>query len=56
MEQVSIDAITDLLKTATGVDSIMTVIDKPTRITHVIPCSKTITKAEITCLYWRYMA
>ena len=34
----------------------MTVIDKATRRTHVIPCSKTITAAETARLYWRYVA
>ena len=38
------------------VDSIMTIIDKATRMTHIIPCSKTITTANIAQLYWRYVA
>ena len=40
-QQVSIDFITDFPETSSGVDSIMPVIDKATRMTHVIPCSKT---------------
>ena len=49
-QQVSIDIITDLPKTPSGVDSIMTVIDKATRMTHVIPCTKTITATQIAQL------
>ena len=55
-QQVSIDFITDLPETSSGVDSIMTVIDKATRMTHVIPCNKTVTAAETARLYWRYVA
>ena len=36
-QQVSIDFITDFPETSSGVDSIMTVIDKATRMTHIIP-------------------
>ena len=50
-QQVNIDFITDLPETCSGVDSIMTVIDKTTRMTHLIPCSKTITVAETARLY-----
>ena len=50
-QQVSIDFITDLPETSSGVDSIMTVIDKATRMTHVIPFSKIITIAETIRLY-----
>ena len=55
-QQVSIDFITNLPETSSGVDSIMTAIDKATRMTHVIPCSKTVTAAETARLYWRYVA
>ena len=55
-QQVSIDFITDLPETPSGVDSIMTVIDKATRMTHVIPCTKTITAAQIAQLSWRHVA
>ena len=34
----------------------MTVIDKATRMTHIIPCNKTVTAAETARLYWRYVA
>ena len=55
-QQVSIDFITDLPETPSGVDSIMTVINEATRMTHVIPCTKTITAAQIAQLYWRHVA
>ena len=54
-QQVSIDFITDLPETSSRVDSIMIVIDIATRITHIIPYNKTITAAETTRLYWRYV-
>ena len=54
-QQGSIDFIADLLGTSSGVESIMTIIDKATRMTHVIPCSRTITTAETTRLYSRYV-
>ena len=50
-QQVTIDVITNLPKTSSGVDSIMTVIDKAPRMTHIIPCSKTVKAAETTWLY-----
>ena len=55
-QQISIDFITDLPKTSNGVDSIMIVIDKATRMTHTVPYSKTVIAAETTRLYWRYVA
>ena len=54
--QVSIDSITDLRETSSGVDSIMTVIDKATRMTYIIAYSKTVTATETARLYWRYVA
>ena len=50
-QQVSIDFITDFPETFNGIDSIMAVIDKVTRMTHIIPCNKTITAAETARLY-----
>ena len=54
--QVNIDFILDLPKTSSGVDSIMTVIDKATRMTHIILCNKAVIEAKIAQLYWRYVA
>ena len=45
-QRVSIDFITDLPGTSRGVDSIMTFIDKATRMAHLMPCSKIVTAAE----------
>ena len=50
-QQVSIDFIADLPETSSGVDSMMTVIDEATRMTHVILCNKAVTAAEIARLY-----
>ena len=50
-QHVIIGFIIDLQKTCSGVDSIMTVIDKAIRMTHIIPCSKTIIEAETARLY-----
>ena len=33
-------------------DSILTVIDKATRVVHLIPCKESITIAETAKLYW----
>ena len=45
-QQVRVDFITDFPETSSGVGSIMTVIDKATRMTHAVPCNKTVTAAE----------
>ena len=55
-QQVSINFITDLLETSSGVDSIMTLTDKATRMTHTILCDEAIIAAKIARLYWRYVA
>ena len=55
-QQVSIDFITDLPETSSGVDSIMTIIDKATRMTHIILCSKIVTVVETAQLYWKCVA
>ena len=50
-QQVSIDFITDLLEIPRWVNSIMAMINEDTRMTHVIPCTKTITTTQIAQLY-----
>ena len=55
-QQVSINFITDLLETSSRVDSIMTVIDKATKMTHIILCNEAVIAAKIARLYWRYVA
>ena len=52
-QQVSINFITDLLETSSRVDSIMTVIDKATKMTHIILCNEAVIAAKIARLYWR---
>ena len=49
---VSLDFVTDLPVTKNGKDSILTVIDKATRMVHLIPCRKSITAAETAKLFW----
>ena len=40
--EVSLDFITDLPTTRSKKDSILTVVDKATRMVHLIPCKKSI--------------
>ena len=48
----SLDFITDLPVTKNKKDSILTVVDKATRMVHLIPCKKSTTAAETAQLYW----
>ena len=50
--EVSLDFVTDLPVTRSKKDSILTVVDKATRMVHLIPCRKTTTAAEAAKLYW----
>ena len=50
--EVSLDFITDLPVTKGKKDSILTVVDKATRMVHLIPCRKTTTAAEAAKMYW----
>ena len=52
-QEVSVDFITDLLTSAEGEDSIMTVVDPATKMVHLIPCKKTTTASEAMQLYWQ---
>ena len=45
-QEVSVDFITDLPTAAAGEDSIMTVVDRATKMVHLIPCKKTTTASE----------
>ena len=49
---VSLDFVTDLPVTKGGKDSILTVVDKATRMVHLIPCKKSITAAETAKIFW----
>ena len=53
---VSIDFVTDLPESGSGIDAIMVVVDKATRMTHLIHCSKSISAAQTANLYMRYVA
>ena len=50
--EVSLDFITDLPTTRNKKDSILTVVDKATRLVHLIPCKKSITAAETAKIFW----
>ena len=50
--EVSVDFVTDLPVTRSKKDSILTVVDKATRMVHLIPCGKSTTAAEAVKLYW----
>ena len=50
--EVSLDFITDLPTTRNKKDSILTVVDKATRMVHLIPCKKSITAAETAKIFW----
>ena len=52
-QDVSIDFITDLPKLRNSKDSIMVVVDRATKMVHLVPCKKTITAAGAAELYWR---
>ena len=54
-QEVSVDFITDLPTVAGGEDSIMTVVDRATKMVHLIPCRKTTTAGEAARLYWQHV-
>ena len=54
-QEVSVDFITDLPTAAGGEDSIMTVVDRATKMVHLIPCRKTTIAGEAARLYWQHM-
>ena len=51
-QEVSIDFVTDLPKIGDTEDSIMTVVDRATKMVDLIPCKKTTTAREAAQLYW----
>ena len=53
---VSIDFVTDLLESRNSINAIMIVVDKGTRMTHLIHCNKSISLAQIAMYYVRYVA
>lgn len=52
---VSIDFVTDLLESRNRINAIMIVVDKDTRMTHLIHCNKSISVAQIVMFYIRYV-
>ena len=54
-QEVSIDFVTDLPDSGNEINSIMIVIDKSTRMTHLIHCSKWVSAAEAARLFMRYI-
>ena len=54
-QEVSIDFIMDLLTEGDAEDSVMTVVDRATKMVHLIPCKKTTTAGEAARLYWQHV-
>ena len=51
-KEISIDFITDLPTTSSNKDSILTIVDKATRMVHLVPCRKSITAVATARLLW----
>ena len=51
-KEVSVDFVTDLPTVVKSEDSIMTVVDRATKMVHLIPCKKITTAGEAAQLYW----
>ena len=54
-QEVSLDFITDLPRTQAGNTCILTVIDKATRMVHLIPCRETVDAAKTAELFWNHV-
>ena len=54
-QEVSVDFITDLPAEKDAEDSIMTVVDRATKMVHLIPCWKTTTAGEAARLFWQHV-
>ena len=50
--EISIDFVTDLPKSSRNRDSILVVVDKATRMAHMVPCSKGINATDTARLLW----
>ena len=55
MQEVSIDFMMDLPAYRDTEDSIIIVVDRATKMVHLIPCRKTTTVAEAERLCWQHM-
>ena len=51
-KEISIDFITDLPITSGNKDTVLTIVDKATRMVHLVPCCKNITTVATTRLLW----
>jgi hypothetical protein len=51
-QEVMIDFILKMPRTARGNDTIMTVIDRATRMVHLVPCKETMTARDVASMYW----
>ena len=50
--EISIDFITDLPMSSGNEDTVLTVVDKATRMVHLLPCRKNITATATAKLLW----
>ena len=54
-KEISIDFVTDLPVSSGNMDTILTIVDKATRIVHLVPCRKNITAVATAQLLWRHV-
>ena len=54
-KEISIDFVTDLPMTQGKKDSILTIVDKATRMVHLVPCRKNITAVATAQLLWQHV-
>ena len=52
-KEISIDFITDLLVSSGNKDTVLTIVDKATRMVHLVPCRKSITAVATAQLLWQ---
>ena len=51
-KEISIDFITDLTMSAGNKDTVLTIVDKATRMVHLVPCPQNITVVATAKLLW----
>ena len=52
-KEISIDFITDLPMSTGNKDTVLTIVDKATRMVHLVPCRKNITAVATAQLLWQ---
>ena len=52
-KEISIDFVTDLPVSSGNKDTILTIVDKATRMVHLVPCRKNITAVATAQLLWQ---